>query len=196
MRSSSKKIIGGVIGGILATTLIIALIPVFMYGFAVNTVTINYNPFFSMFPSPSTSDDSISINSFGFGSYAFTGGTLEAEHTVISPYAYFDVKTKGNCAGTGSLDFSSIPGFEAIDIILLFQLTITNPLAQSVTLDFSLQDIAGDLSIDIILGPDMIQIVNGTYQMSLFALLSLTYSGTTLFSGNLTIDGTVDVIIY
>ncbi len=190
MRRKNKIIAGGALAGILAITLVIALFPVMLYGFSVQTFSISCTPSVDAMASSSTSDDS--RLAYGFS----LGGSLNAEYTVYNPYAYFGLKLQGNAHGSGSIDLSTIPGSQQLQIILLFQLTITNPLGQTKEFNFNLNQLVGIIDANLVVGNDMMQIVNGTYDLELFITLTIIYNGAQLYYENESISGSVDIVIY
>jgi len=195
MRKKSKIILGGVLAGVLATTLIIALLPVMLYGFSVDTVTVSWNPTASVSAATSNALGLDSQDSSDFDDITFSGDlTLYAEHVVYNPYAYFQTKFQGNVHASASWAAAYLEQL-GIHIRIEIQLDVTNPLGQSGQFYFYLENLAAVLNIDMVIGSDMMQIVNGTYYFEMSATFSLEVDG--FFSGSYTedINGSIDIII-
>ncbi|MBD3216244.1 MAG: hypothetical protein GF311_26760 [Candidatus Lokiarchaeota archaeon] len=181
----SKKVIGGIIA-VVAVVSVIALIPVFMYGFGVNTVQVNTG--FGV------TGISSSIAEGGYETQASgTGGTITAEQQTVDPYSYFFRGFSNHASvsrqGTTPIDIDlSISIFIDLDI-----LTPAGSINRTITID-SVQDIV-DGAINVEVGPDHGAIVNGTYSIWLYIEISVSSSFFDDFSFNFTLSGTVDVSI-
>ncbi|TXT62836.1 MAG: hypothetical protein BAJALOKI3v1_490028 [Promethearchaeota archaeon] len=182
----SKKVIGGIIA-VIAVVSVIALIPVFIYGFGVNTVQLNTG--FGV-TGISSSVAEGGYNSQASGTFE---GTLNAEYQTVDPYSYFFRGFNNHASvsqqGTTPIDIDlSISIFIDLDI-----LTPAGSINRTITID-SVQDIInGGLNIEV--GPDHGAIVNGTYTIWLYVEISVSSSLFTDFSFNITLSGTVDVVI-
>jgi hypothetical protein len=180
----SKKVIGGIIA-VIAVVSVIALIPVFMYGFGVNTVQLNTG--FGINTSTSSlSGDGYTTQASG------TPGALSAEQQTVDPYTYFfrGFSNHASVSEQGNLPFIDLSISIFIDLDIL---TPAGSINRTITID-SVQDIV-DGAINVEVGPDHGAIVNGTYSIWLYIEISVSSSAFTDFSFNFTLSGTVDVSI-
>lgn len=195
MRKKSKIILGGVLIGVLATTLIISLLPVIIYGFSVDTVTVSWNPTASYSGAGSSAIGLDSQDSSDFDDFTFSGDlTLHAEHVVYNPYAYVQTKFQGNVHASASF-MGKVLAAVGIRITIEIHLVVVNPLGQSGQFDFYLENLSGDLNTDLIIGNDMMQIVNGTYDFDLSATFSLEVNGVASGSTDIAASGSIGVVI-
>ena len=195
MRKKSKIILGGALAGIFAIALIIALLPVMIYGFSVDTVTVNWNPTATASAAISDVMGSDSQDSSGFNDVTFSGDlTLHAEHVIYNPYSYVQTKFQGNVHASSSwtIQYLELLG---IHLAITIHLKVVNPLGQSGQFDFYLTNLAGNLNVDLVIGKDMMQIVNGTYYFELNATFSLDVNNVYSGSYNVNANGNIGVTI-
>ncbi len=174
----SKKVFAIIIISIITAGTLVALTPVFIYGFGVNALSFDM----SLGVLGTTSQISPSQDSYQFDDFGSTSTiTINAKTVKVNPYEYFfrqwegDVKTDGNSA------FALFNQY--VDIVIF--INISTPTGGSYELTFTLEDLANIFmqNTNILLGPDEIQIVSGTYEVWVNVVVTinipdLTYSET------------------
>jgi len=156
----SKKVIAGLLGIIIAVS-VVALIPVFMYGFSVNVTEIEATLGLSSSSSPSTSSSITLQQAPDYDSSSFT---VEARSKVLNAYEYFFSALGGDDAEVTS---SGTEGAALVDIYITFNLT--TPSGNSFSFSFSPQDVdaGGDIMITKVLGPGDLQGEVGTFSLTI-----------------------------
>ncbi len=155
----SKKVIAVLLGIIIAVS-VVALIPVFMYGFTVNVTEIEAKLGLSSSGSPSTSS---SITLQQAPSYDLSTFTVEAHPKALSAYEYFfsnlGDKFEANDAENG--------GTAVVDILITFDLT--TPSGNSLTFSFNPQDLNadGEMTFTMMLGPEDFKGEVGTFHLTI-----------------------------
>ena len=195
MRKKSKIILGGVLAGIFALALFIGLLPVMLYGFSVDTVTVSWNPTAIASSATSGAMGLDSQGSSGLDDVSFSGDlTLHAEHVIYTPYAYVQTKFQGNVHASASWAAQYLEAL-GIHLTIVIHLDVVNPLGQSGAFDFYLENLAGALNMDLVIGKDMMEIVNGTYSFDLSATFSLVVDDVFSGSYDVSASGNIDIII-
>jgi len=156
----SKKVIAGLLGIIIAVS-VVALIPVFMYGFSVNVTEIEATLGLSSSGSPSTSS---SITLQQAPDYNASSFSVEARSKALNAYEYFFSTLGGDDAevtgeGTG--------GGAVVDIYITFNLT--TPSGNSFSFEFSPLDVNadGEITITKVYGPGDLQGEVGTFSLTI-----------------------------
>jgi len=152
-----KNIIVIVVVSILTVGTLVALIPVFMYGLSVDALSVGTG-FGLMAPLSSSSRDSYNTMQFD----GFTTPSVNVKHVEVGPYEYlFNGGELKNAGNTGFQLFTQY-------VDLTVYINITTPNDQFYELTFTLEDLMNMLTqdVDVLLGPDEIEIVNGTYTVS------------------------------
>ena len=158
-----KNIIVIVVVSILTVGTLVALIPVFMYGLSVDALYVGTG--FGLTPLSSSSSDSYNTMQFDF-----TTPSVNVKHVEVGPYEYlFD---GGEVKNDGSTAFQLLTQY----VDLTIYINITSPNAQFYELTFTLEDIINMLTqdVNVLLGPDEIEIVNGTYTVSVALKLTIS----------------------
>ena len=170
----SKKVIAGLIGIFIAVS-VVALIPVFMYGFTVNVTEIE------MSIGLSSSDGSISYSSDSL----YTSSSIELQQTptydlssfnavanekTINAYEYFFSRFGDNV----EVSEESNGGTEVVNIFITFSLI--TPSNNSLSFSFSPQGLkgAGLKMIRILMGPDELKGEVGTFQLTITISIIVT----------------------
>lgn len=155
-----KKIAIIVILSIVIVGSLLALTPVFIYGFGVNALSFDMR--FGLVGTPSgSSSDSYDLMDYD-GSSTFT---IDADPTVINPYEYFFRQFEGELKAEGENAFQLLNQY--VDITIL--INITTPNDDEYILSYTLEDLVNILmqDINLLLGPDEIEIVSGIYEISI-----------------------------
>ena len=155
-----KKIVIIVIVSVLIVGSLLALTPVFIYGFGVNALSFDMR--FSLTGSPSSSSsDGYDLMDFG-GSSTFI---INANPIIINPYEYFFRQFEGELKAEGENTFQLLSQYVDITIYI----NITTPNDGEYILSYTLEDLVNILmqDINLMLGPDEIEIVCGTYEISI-----------------------------
>jgi len=159
-----KNIIVIVVISILTVGTFVALIPVFMYGFRVDVLSVGTG--FGLNPLLSSS----SSDSYNTMQYDFTTPSINVKHVQVGPYDYLlnggEVKNDGTTAVQLFTQY----------VDLTIYVNITTPNVQFYELSFTLEDLINMLTQDVsvLLGPDEIEIVNGTYTVSVAVELTIS----------------------
>ena len=142
----SKKVIAGLLGIIIAVS-VVALIPVFMYGFTVNVTEIEATLGLSSSGSPSTSS---SITLQQAPDYDLSSFTVEANPKAISAYEYFFSKLGGN------MEISQTENGDTAVVDITITFNLTTPSNNSLIFEFKPQGLnaEGENTITMTLGPD------------------------------------------
>lgn len=153
----SKKVIAIIIISIVTAGTLISLIPVFIYGLKVDALSIDSG--LGVAGSPAMADFESS-----------TIFTINARAVEISPYEYMfrgTVKTGGN---------SGFPLIDLMSLDIYFYINISTPNVNFYELVFTLEDLLNILTQDtnILLGPDEIEIVSGTYEVWVNLVVSIS----------------------
>ncbi len=161
----SKKVIGGLLGIIIAVS-VVALIPVFMYGFTVNTAEIDMSIGLSSSDGLSTS----SIETQQTPTYSLSNFNVVANEKVMNAYEYMFSKLDGNVdvseEGNGDID--------VVDILITFDLT--TPSNNLLSFSFNPQGLEGQglKNVMVLLGPDELKGEVGTFYLTI--TISITVS--------------------
>jgi len=158
----SKKVLGIVLASIIGASLV-ALIPVFLYGFSVNGVEVRMQ---IMTADGALSSSSVytSENSY---EYDFWDGGYdvppEAKEKVVSAYEYFFSKL----GGLMTVNEEGSIGDQYVDIVITFELITPNN--QSLTYTFQPTELRGGGLKDIIilLGPDEFNGETGEFSLTI-----------------------------
>ncbi|NVM18562.1 MAG: hypothetical protein HWN80_12675 [Candidatus Lokiarchaeota archaeon] len=159
----SKKAIVGLLGIFLAVS-VVALIPVFVYGFTVNVTEIEMSIGLS-------SSGELSTSSFQpTPSYDLSSFAVEANPKAISAYEYAFSKLDGNV----DVVEEGNEGTEVVDILITFELT--TPSNNSLSFSFSPQGLSGQglKTILVLMGPDELNGEVGTFYLTI--TISITVS--------------------
>ncbi len=144
----SKKVIAVLLGIIIAVS-VVALIPVFMYGFSVNVTEI---------------EATLGLSSSQPSDYDSSSFAVEARSKVLNAYEYFFSTLGGDDAEVTS---SGTEGAALVDIYITFDLT--TPSGNSISFSFSPQDVdaGGEITIIKVLGPEDLQGEVGTFSLTI-----------------------------
>jgi len=146
----SKKVIVGLLGIFLAVS-VVALIPVFMYGFTVNVTEIETTIGLSSSEGLSTSSSTTLQPTPSFDLSSFT---VEANPKAISAYEYFFSNLGGNweISDTGNGDGDA----DAAVVEILITFNLTTPSNNSLSFSFNPHGLSegGEKTITMMLGPD------------------------------------------
>ncbi|MHA1195229.1 MAG: hypothetical protein ACTSSM_03930 [Promethearchaeota archaeon] len=157
---ASKKLVAGIIIGILSVGILVGLIPVFMYGLGVDAISLDLGMASSGSPS-SSSTDGYSYDIFGGTSFYFN---IQATPVKVNPYEYFFRQMSGvaKVVSEKSSTFS-----EMVNIVI--SMNLTTPTNKTLSYSFSLKNLKGivENNINLLLGPNELEIVNGTYHISI-----------------------------
>ena len=158
----SKKVIVSLIGIFLAVS-VVALIPVFMYGFSVNVTEIEASIGLS-------SSGDLSTSSSLPPSYDLSSFAVEANPRAISAYEYVFSKLDGNV----DVVEEGSEGLEVVDILITFELT--TPSNNVLSSSFSPQGLSGQglKTILVLMGPDELNGEVGTFSLTI--TISITVS--------------------
>lgn len=153
-----KKIVVILVISIVVIGTLIALIPVFLYGFRVKALSLDMG--FGRGESVS------SAATKSYETMDFEGGSslsVDVDTVEMNPYDYFFRQDEIQHEGTTSTEIFEI----YIDFVIY--INITSPNDQFYQLSFTLEDLINAITqdINILLGPDEIEIVNGTYVISI-----------------------------
>jgi len=159
----SKKVIVSLIGIFLAVS-VVALIPVFMYGFSVNVTEIETSIGLSSSGELSTS------SSQPTPSYDLSSFNVVANEKVISAYEYFFSRLGGNV----ETEQEGNGGTEIVDILISFELT--TPSNTVLSFSFNPQGLEGGglKKIMVLLGPGETNGEVGTFYLTI--TISITVS--------------------
>ncbi|MFX0018475.1 MAG: hypothetical protein ACFFAK_15220 [Promethearchaeota archaeon] len=160
-----KNIIVIVVVSILSVGTLVALIPVFMYGLRVDVLSVGTG-FGLMTPLSSSSSDSYNTMQFS----GFTTPSVNVQHVEVGPYEYLFDGGEAKSVGTTALQLLS----QYVDLTIY--INITTPNDQLYELTFTLEDLVNIITqnVNILLGPDEIEIVNGTYTVSVAVELTIS----------------------
>lgn len=165
----SKKVLGIILVSIIGISLV-AMIPVFLYGFSVDAVEVRMQIMTSDTTSASmvieTSSTSYDYDVWGAGFNV----PPEAEEKVINAYEYFFSKL----AGQMTINQEGSVGEQIVDIIITFDLT--TPSSNSLTFTFRPSDLKGEGLKDIIvlLGPDEFNGERGEFSLTITISIAIT----------------------
>ena len=164
----SKKVIVGLLGIFLAVS-VVALIPVFMYGFTVNVAEIETSIGLTSSGGISTSS---SITLLQDPSYSLDSFNLVANEKVMSAYEYFFSKLDGN---VDVVEEGNV-GTEVVDILITFELTTPSNIALSFS--FNPQGLTGQglKTILILMGPDELNGEVGTFYLTITISITVSLS--------------------
>jgi len=165
----SKKVIVGLLGIFLAVS-IVALIPVFMYGFTVNVTEIETTLGLSSSESLSTSS---SIQTQQIPSYDLSNFEVVANEKAMSAYEYFFSRLDGNGEVTADGN-GGTEGGAVVDILFTFNLT--TPSNNSFSFSFNplgLND-GEDITITYLFGPDEKKGEVGTFHLIITISITVT----------------------
>ncbi|MHA1295908.1 MAG: hypothetical protein ACTSPH_04790 [Promethearchaeota archaeon] len=142
---ASKKLVAGIIIGILSVGILVGLIPVFMYGLGVDAISLDLGMASSGSPSSSSTN-------------------IQATPVKVNPYEYFFRQMSGvaKVVSEKSSTFS-----EMVNIVI--SMNLTTPTNKTLSYSFSLKNLKGivENNINLLLGPNELEIVNGTYHISI-----------------------------
>ncbi|MHA1319570.1 MAG: hypothetical protein ACTSSC_11755 [Promethearchaeota archaeon] len=158
----SKKVIVSLIGIFLAVS-VVALIPVFMYGFSVNVTEIETS--IGLSSGGLSTSSSQETSSFDLSSF-----TVEANSKAISAYEYFFSKLDGNV----DVVEEETGGTEAVEILITFELI--TPSGNSLSFSFSPQGLNGQglKTILVLMGPDELNGEVGTFHLTITISITVT----------------------
>ena len=171
----SKKVIAGLLGIIVAIS-VVALIPVFMYGFTVKIAEI---------------ETSIGLSSTDGGSgpelqqatnLTVTSFNVDVDTKKISPYEYIfsNMERKVRVVEEGS------SGLEIVNIFIT--LDLTTPSNKSLSFSFNPRDLTGEglKNIIITLGPDSLNGEDGIFHLTITISIIVTLLDITIVELDLT----------
>ena len=158
----SRKVIVGLLGMFLAVS-VVALIPVFMYGFSVNVTEIEARIGL-------TSSGDLSTSSSLPSSYDLSSFAVEANPKAISAYEYVFSKLDGN---VDVVEEGNV-GTEVVEILITFELTTPSNLVLSSS--FNPQGLSGQglKKILILLGPDELNHEVGAFNLTITIFITVT----------------------
>lgn len=168
----SRKVIVSVLGIFIALS-VVALIPVFTYGFTVNVAEIETNIGLSSGLSTSSSQEpSFSLESFN----------VVANEKAISSYEYIFSKLGGNM----ETEEERNGGTTVVDIVI--SLDLTTPTNHLLSFSFNPQGLKGEglKKIMILVGPDELNGEVGTFQLTITISVTVSLSGVELLNLDLT----------
>lgn len=161
----SRKVIVGLLGIIIAVS-VVALIPVFMYGFTVNVAEIETS--IGLTSSGDLSTSSIELQQSP--SYSLDSFNVVANEKAISAYEYFFSILDGNIETeqVGNI------GTAVVDILITFNLT--TPSNNSLSFSFNPQGLEGGglKKIMVLLGPDELNGEVGTFHLTITIYITVT----------------------
>jgi len=162
----SRKVIAGLLG-IVVVISVIALIPVFIYGFTVNVVETEIS--IGLFSSGSLSTSS-SIELQQTPSYNLNRFDVVTNEKAINAYEYIFSKLEGNIdvieEGNGGID--------VVNISITFDLT--TPSNNSLSFNFNPHGLKGEglKKIIVLLGPDELNGEVGTFRLRITISITVT----------------------
>jgi len=165
----SKKVLGIILVSVIGISLV-AMIPMFLYGFSVNAVEVRMQIMTTDSATPSmtveTSDTSYDYDIWDAGFSV----PPEVEEKVISAYEYFFSKLGGQM----TVNEGGSTGEQYVNIVISFDLT--TPSNNSLTFTFRPTDLRGDGLKDIIvlLGPDEFNRETGTFSLTITISIKVT----------------------
>lgn len=156
---ASKKLLAAIIISIFSVGIIIGLIPVFIYGFQVKAISFDLGMGLSGTPSSSSADFS-----------STTTITINENVVNINPYEYFFRKFDGVAKVENPQEIDV-----GISVELLIYINFTTPDSNFYEFTFTLDDLLGNSNQDVnmLFGPDEIEIVSGTYDVWIYLELSI-----------------------
>ncbi|MFX0177047.1 MAG: hypothetical protein ACFE85_12555 [Candidatus Hodarchaeota archaeon] len=157
---ASKKLIGGLLLAIIGISLV-ALIPVFMYGFSVNVAEVNLSVITSSLSTSSFSDETQDSYSYNWG--AGWDSIPQISEKTVSAYEYFFEKLDG------IMDASEVNPIGDAVVNIEITLNLTNPSDNSLYFTFEPKNLKGEglKNIEIILGPDEFNGESGTFLLTI-----------------------------
>ena len=160
----SKKVIVGLLGIFLAVS-VVALIPVFMYGFSVNVTEIEANIGLTSSGGLSSSSSLLQDPSYSLDSFS-----VVANEKAVSSYEYFFSKLDGIV----DVDEEGNIGTEVVDILINFELT--TPSNNLLSFSFNPQGLSGQglKTIMVLLGPDELNGEVGTFYLTITISITVT----------------------
>jgi hypothetical protein len=128
-----------------------------MYGLSVDALSVGTG--FGLF-TPLSSSTSDSYHTMQFD--GFTTPIVSVSHVKVGPYDY--LFNGGEVKNDGTTGFQLLSQY----VDLTIYINITTPSDQIYELTFTLEDLVNMLTqdVNVLLGPDEIEIVNGTYTVS------------------------------
>ena len=161
----SKKVIVGLLGIIIAVS-VVALIPVFMYGFTVNTAEIDMSIGLSSSDGLSTS----SIETQQTSSYSLSNFNVVANEKTISAYEYVFSKLDG----IADVSEEGSEGTEVVNILITFDLI--TPSNNLLSFSFNPQGLEGQglKNVMVSLGPDELKGEVGTFYLTITISITVT----------------------
>ena len=171
---SSKKVIAGLLGVVIAIS-VVALIPVFMYGFTVNVAEIEMSMELSS-PDSSSSYSSDSLSTYDSidlqqtSSYDLSNFDVIVNEKAMSAYDYVFSKLDGNV----DVSEEENGGNDVVDILITFNLT--TPSNNSLSFSFNPQDLNGQglKKVIVSLGPDELDGEAGTFHLTITISIIVT----------------------
>lgn len=160
MERKKKTIIAIVVISIVTAGVLISLIPVFMYGLGVNALSVDMS-FGLLGDISGSSGGSYETKDFG----GLSTLDVDVNSVRVNSYEYFFRQFEGDVKHDGTRILNVLNQYVDFTIYI----NITTPNAQTYELTYTLEDIINILNenINILLGPDEIEIVNGTYSISI-----------------------------
>ena len=170
----SKKVIAGLLGVVIAIS-VVALIPVFMYGFSVNVAEIEMSIGLSS-PDSSSSYSSDSLYTYDSidlqqpSSYDLSNFDVIANEKAMSAYEYVFSKLDGNV----DVSEEENGGTDIVDIQITFNLT--TPSNNSLSFSFNPQGLKGQglKKVLVSLGPDELDREAGTFHLTITISITVT----------------------
>jgi len=170
----SKKVIAGLLGVVIAIS-VVALIPVFMYGFSVNVAEIEMSIGLSS-PDSSSSDSSDSLDTYDSielqqtSSYDLSNFDVVVNEKAISAYEYIFSKLDGKV----DVSEEGNGGTDVVDILITFNLT--TPSNNSLLFSFNPQGLKGQglKKVMVSLGSDELDREAGTFHLTITIRIKVT----------------------
>lgn len=162
----SKKIIFGSVALIAIVILLVATLPIFIYGTAVNVIEVDTSLQISSSPSQS-SDIRISQESGGF---SISNPSVEIREKTMTSYEYMIAQSEGLVSTSEGESSSSA----LVDITMTFNLITPN--GQELSFTFDPQDLQGTgvKHIIVLLGPEELNNEKGTFSLSITISIKIT----------------------
>jgi len=164
----SKKVIAIIMISVITAGTLIALTPVFIYGFGVNALSFDM----SLGVSRTTTQITPSQGTYQFDDFGSTSSfTINVKAVKLNPYEYFFRQWEGEVKTDGNSAFSLFNQY--IDMIIY--INISTPTGGFYELSFTLEDLVNIFTqnTNILLGPDEIRIVSGTYEIWVNIVVSI-----------------------
>ena len=184
-----KKLLAVILSSIVVVS-VISLVPVFIYGFNVEVLKIEVGIPITGNPAPKSSSETSFVGGYEFNITA-DSCMISIEKTNMNPYEYLLQQLQGMA------ECEEDPSFLPIGVEIDLNAMIISPAGQTLSLDFKFTALTGEgiKTAIILIGPDEIKIVNGTYHVEIDATAIVTVAGTELCSIEVTIIADVELLI-